>query len=77
MDEIVVTFQAAPQLVKELKIPAFVTSQELLTMLSEALNLPNIGPERRLQAEPLGRILQPERTLQEEGVAQGALLTLI
>lgn len=76
MDYIVVTFQAGPQLRKELKIPVFVTSKELLAMLSEALGLP-IGPEHRLQAEPLGRILDYSRTLEEEGVVDGALLTLV
>jgi len=76
MDYILVTFQAGPHLTKELKIPGFVTSQELLAMLSEALHLP-VGPEHRLQAEPLGRILDPALTLEEEGVVDGALLTLV
>lgn len=76
MDYIMITFQAGERLVKELKVPTFVTAEELLTMLSEALNL-SIAPEHRLQAEPLGRILDPARTLHEEGVAFGALLTLI
>ncbi|AZK48633.1 EsaB/YukD family protein [Paenibacillus lentus] len=76
MDYIMITFQAGERLVKELKVPTFVTAEELLTMLSEALGL-SIAPEHRLQAEPLGRILDPTRTLEEEGVAFGALLTLI
>lgn len=71
-----VTFQAGPQMTKELKIPVFVTPEELLSMLSEALGL-RTGPESRLQAEPLGRILDPSRTLEEEGVVDGALLTLV
>ncbi|MUG44365.1 EsaB/YukD family protein [Paenibacillus woosongensis] len=76
MDYVVVTFQAGESFAKELKVPAFVTSGELLAMLSDALGL-SITPEHRLQAEPLGRILDPARTLEEEGVAFGALLTLI
>ncbi|WP_410771621.1 EsaB/YukD family protein [Fontibacillus sp. BL9] len=76
MDYILVTFQAGPQMRKELKIPVFVTPEELLSMLSEALGL-SIGPENRLQAEPLGRILDHSRSLEEEGVVDGALLTLV
>ncbi|MFD3262193.1 EsaB/YukD family protein [Paenibacillus lentus] len=76
MDYVMVTFQASESFVRELKVPIFVTSEELMTMLSEALGL-SITPEHRLQAEPLGRILDPARTLEEEGVAFGALLTLI
>nr|WP_237690859.1 EsaB/YukD family protein [Paenibacillus caui] len=71
-----VTFQEDPETRRELKIPAFVTSRELLAMLAEALDF-SAAPNQRLQAEPLGRILDPVRTLQEEGVADGALLTLI
>ncbi|GGG02800.1 EsaB/YukD family protein [Paenibacillus aceti] len=76
MDYIIVTFQAGAHMTKELKIPVFVTPEELLAMLSEALGLP-IRAENRIQAEPLGRILEHTRTLEEEGVADGALLTLI
>ncbi|WP_055109386.1 EsaB/YukD family protein [Paenibacillus ihumii] len=76
MDYVMVTFQTGEGYSKELKVPSFVTSEELLSMLSEALGL-SITPEHRLQAEPLGRILDPSRTLEEEGVGFGALLTLI
>lgn len=76
MDYILVTFQAGQQLTKELKVPVFVTPEELLAMLSEALDL-QVGPGNRLQAEPLGRILDHSRTLEEEGVVNGTLLTLV
>lgn len=76
MDYILVTFQAGPRLTKELKVPIFVTPEELLAMLSEALDL-QVGPDNRLQAEPLGRILDHSRTLEEEGVVNGSLLTLV
>ena len=76
MDEtMLVTFQA-PRMYKELRVPPFVTSQELLEMLAEAFGI-TVSPGNRLQAEPLGRILDPVRTLEEEGVAAGALLTLV
>lgn len=73
---IFITFQALPHLSKELRVPSFVTSEQLLVMLSEALGF-TVSPGHRLQAEPLGRILDPARTLEEEGVAAGALLTLV
>ncbi len=78
MDYIMVTFQADSRPAVDLKIPAFVTAGELLAMLDEALNLElDAGQGGRLQAEPLGRILDGRRTLEEEGVGHGALLTLI
>lgn len=76
MDEtILVTFQA-PHFRKELWVPSFVTTAELLEMLAEAYGLA-VSLGHRLQVEPLGRILDPVRTLEEEGVAAGALLTLV
>jgi uncharacterized ubiquitin-like protein YukD len=62
----------------DLKVPAFVQIAELLEMLAEALQIPiSMGQENRLQAEPLGRILDSDKTLEQEGVTQGSLLTLI
>lgn len=75
MDYIMVTLQSGNSSI-DLKVPTFVKIEELLTMLGEALNM-NIGNQNRLQAEPLGRILDNDRTLQEENVTQGSLLTLI
>ncbi|WP_199613904.1 EsaB/YukD family protein [Paenibacillus alkalitolerans] len=76
MDYVMVTFEADNNLNVDLKIPLFVTPGELISMLSEALGV-SFTPENRLQAEPLGRILAHDRTLADEGVAHGALLTLI
>ncbi|MCJ8011822.1 EsaB/YukD family protein [Paenibacillus sp. KQZ6P-2] len=76
MEEIMVTLQVDNGFSVDLKIPVFVTAGELLAMLAEGLQLP-CGPGSRIQAEPLGRILDHERTLEEEGVAHGALLTLL
>ncbi|NLD47422.1 MAG: hypothetical protein GX660_09515 [Clostridiaceae bacterium] len=75
MDYIMVTFQSGKNSI-DLKVPVFVKIEELLVMLSEALNM-DMGKGNRLQAEPLGRILDNDRTLQEENVTQGSLLTLI
>ncbi|OMD25050.1 hypothetical protein BJP48_24295 [Paenibacillus odorifer] len=76
MDYIMVTFQTDTGLRMDLKVPVFVTIEELLDMLTESLSLKERSGAK-LQAEPLGRILSNSRTLDQEGVAQGALLTLI
>ncbi|MCI3920623.1 EsaB/YukD family protein [Paenibacillus sp. TRM 82003] len=75
MDYVLVTFQAGGR-EADLKVPTFVSAEELLEMLGEALQIP-VGRENRLQAEPLGRILDRRRTLEEEGVGDGSLLTLL
>lgn len=76
MDYIMVTFQSENIESVDLKVPVFVKTGELINMLSEALGV-TLKSESRLQAEPLGRILDNNQTLLEEGVEQGALLTLI
>lgn len=75
MDYLMVTFRTENKEM-DLKVPAFVRIEELLEMLADALHIP-IGRENRLQAEPLGRILDNSKTLEQEGMTQGSLLTLI
>ncbi len=75
-DYIIITFSTGKEDEVDLKVPVFVKVHELITMLSEGLGIP-AGPESRLQAEPLGRLLDNKLTLEQEGVAHGALLTLI
>ena len=75
MDYIMITFQTGNKNV-DLKVPTFVKIEELLGMLSEALNI-IVRRENRLQAEPLGRILDNGKTLEQEAVTQGSMLTLI
>lgn len=60
----------------DLRIPAFVPVGELIEIFGEALRIP-VNENNRLQAEPLGRILDNEKTLQEEEVMHGSILTLI
>lgn len=60
----------------DLKVPTFIRIEELLEMLAVALDIP-IGQGNKLQAEPLGRILDNSKTLEQEAVTQGSLLTLI
>lgn len=76
MDNIMVTFQVGKIINEDISVPAFVSIQELIGMLSEAFSF-GIKPENRIQAEPLGRILNNNLTLEQEGVSHGALLTLI
>jgi uncharacterized ubiquitin-like protein YukD len=75
MDEVMITLQTGDQQM-DLKVPVFVSVGELIDMLSAALGI-SAGPENRIQAEPLGRILRNDRTLEEEEVTQGSLLTLL
>ncbi|GGG05739.1 hypothetical protein GCM10010912_57970 [Paenibacillus albidus] len=75
MNYVMVTLLASGQEV-DLKLPSLVPVSELLEMLKDTLELPG-QREQRLQAEPLGRILDNARSLEEEGVSHGALLTLI
>ncbi|MCR2803402.1 EsaB/YukD family protein [Paenibacillus soyae] len=76
MDYVMVSFQFGSGEPVDLKVPLFVTTEELIRLLHEALGSP-AGRGVMLQAEPLGRILNYDRTLEEEGVTQGALLTLV
>jgi len=76
LDGMLVTFHAGERVQAELKVPNDVRICDLLAMLSETFHLP-IQSDSRLQAEPLGRILDSNLTLREEGVLHGALLTLI
>ncbi|QNU67809.1 EsaB/YukD family protein [Ruminiclostridium herbifermentans] len=76
MEYILVTFKTENMKEIDLKVPTFVKISEILSMLSESFNL-FLNDRNRLQAEPLGRILDNGKTLQDEGVGAGALLTLI
>lgn len=76
MDYIMISFQYGSGEPVDLKVPVFVTAEELIEIMHEAIGSPS-GSEWRLQAEPLGRILNLGRTLEQEGVAHGALLTLV
>ena len=60
----------------DLKVSDSITVLDLILIVSEALELP-IEATTQLQAEPLGCVLEGSRTLAEEGVGTGALLTLL
>ena len=74
-DYVLITFQSQRERV-DLRVPGFVKVAELLDMLADALSFPRESA-RSLQAEPLGRILDPDKTLDEEQVTEGSLLTLV
>ena len=76
MEYIFVTIQAKETGTMDMKVPSFVTVNELLTMLSESLNF-SFSPDAQIQAEPLGRILEKNATLEDEGITNGSLLTIL
>lgn len=60
----------------DLKIPSDISVGSLISILGDALNF--IPTENlKIQAEPLGRILNNALTLKEQGVLNGAILTVI
>lgn len=60
----------------DLKVPGFTPVTELLNLLSEALSI-SLNKDSRVQAEPLGRILENDKTIVQQGVTQGSILTVI
>ena len=76
MDYILITLKRPNQADLDLKIPAFITGEEFLKMLTEITGA-GISVDSRIQAEPLGRILDNSQTFDAEGVGHGALLTLL
>jgi len=76
MDAIYITVKIAGQDAMDLKIPDYITGEEFLVILSEIIG--KILPvNTKIQAEPIGRILDNTQTLASEGVEIGALLTLL
>jgi len=76
MDYILITLKTPNLADLDLKIPAFITGEELLKMLRAIAGV-GVSLDSKIQAEPLGRILDNSQTLHAEGVGHGALLTLL
>lgn len=76
MNYVFITLKCAEQIPLDLKIPNYITGAELLKLLPEITGL-EINADIKIQAEPIGRILDNEQTLFAEGVGNGALLTLL
>jgi|BioPla2DNA2_1021312.scaffolds.fasta_scaffold32767_3 uncharacterized ubiquitin-like protein YukD len=60
----------------DLKVPSFIPVKELIDLFSEALNF-HLGNQTKIQAEPLGRILDNDKSIAEQKITQGSILTLI
>lgn len=60
----------------DLKVPTFVPVSELMDLFSKALNV-SIDNNSQIQAEPLGRILDSDKSIAQQRVTQGSILTLI
>lgn len=76
MDYIFITLKIPGRDEVDLKVPTFITIAELISIIKQSLKLEQIKLQS-LQAEPLGKILQSDQTLNQENVLNGALLTLI
>lgn len=75
MDYMIVSLKA-DEMEMDLQVPSFIPIAELLSMFNAVLPI-EVSSGHRLQAEPLGRILDNHKTLEQEQVAHGAILTLI
>lgn len=76
MDEIFITLKIPGQNGMDLKIPGYMTGEGLLAIAAEITGR-DIPVGAKLQAEPIGRILENARALDSEGVETGALLTVL
>jgi len=76
MDLIFVTVKPAGLAAMDLKIPDYMTGEEFLSVLSVIAG-EKLPADTKIQAEPIGGILDNARTFASEGVETGALLTLL
>jgi len=76
MDEIFITLKVPGQNAMDLKIPGYITGEEFLAIAS-AITGRDMPGGSKIQAEPIGRILENARALDSEGVETGALLTVL
>ena len=78
MDRVIVTVKgaAAPH-ATEVEVPVTLPARELAPLLAGALGLAGGGAACRIEAFPPGRILDPEETLADAGVWDGAWLVLM
>ena len=76
MDAIFVTVKTSKQNSMDLKLPNYITGEEFLLILSEIIGK-KLPANTKIQAEPIGRILDNTQTFASDGVETGALLTLL
>lgn len=71
------TTAAGAQGSKDYDIPSSQTASELLSQMQEQLHLrPALLARYRLRADPPGRVLEPDETLGQAGVWDGAVLSV-
>jgi len=76
MDSIFITVKMPGLDTMDLKIPDYITGEDLLAILTEITG-GNLTEKTKIQAEPIGRILDKTQPFESDGVDTGALLTLI
>jgi len=76
VDSIFITVKTAGRSALDLKIQSYITGEEFLAVLSEIMGK-TLPANTKIQAEPIGGILDNTQTLASEGVQTGALLTLL
>ena len=76
MEAIFITVKVPGQDAMDLKVPNYITGEEFLAILSEITGT-DLPKNTKIQAEPIGRILDSSQTFESDGVDTGALLTLL
>lgn len=76
MEYLYVTIRYKDIVDQDLKVPGNLVIEELIEIIKLALNLSQVNIQN-IQAEPLGKLLNKKKTLIDEEILHGALLTLI
>jgi len=76
METILITVKISGKDAMELRIPSYITGDEFLAILSEITG-EKFPDNSKIQAEPIGRILENAQPLETDGVETGALLTIL
>lgn len=76
MDTIFITVKIQGMDAIDLKVPNYITGEEFLNILSQITGT-TLPAATKIQAEPIGRILENTQTFDSDGVDTGALLTLL
>lgn len=79
MASIIVTVKSTKFAGKDFEIPADMSACNIIRYLAETLGLPpnTAAVTYRIMAEPPGRYLRSDETLEEAGVLDGAILNIV
>lgn len=79
MSSVIVTVKSANRAGKDYEIPSDMTARNIIRSLAEVLKLPpnTAAVTYHVMAEPPGRYLAAEETLEEAGVFDGAVLRIV